>query len=96
MGNAVDMLVDINSQINEASIENNFSRVLFLDSKRRALLKSLATNPDFRTDERSLKILKTTAEENQKLMTQITERMSALTQATGSKIKMLRSYRMAK
>ena len=68
---------------------------MFLDTKRRTLLKSLATNPDFTSDENSLTILKKTAEQNQELMTKITERMTALTKITSNKIKMLRSYRMS-
>ena len=95
MANAVEPLLVINAQINEASLENNFSRILFLDTKRRTLLKSLATNPDFTSDENSLTILKKTAEQNQELMTKITERMTALTKITSNKIKMLRSYRMS-
>tara|TARA_B100001093_G_C26230093_1_gene759838 strand:+ start:73 stop:363 length:291 start_codon:yes stop_codon:yes gene_type:complete len=94
MANAVSSLVELNSEINNALIENNFSRILLLDTQRRELIKSLATNPEFTSDEKSLTILKKTAEQNQKLMTDITERMTALTQITSSKIKMLRSYRM--
>ena len=93
MANAIEPLIDINAQINEASLENNFSRILFLDTKRRAILQSLATNPDFQSDERSLVILKKTVEQNQEMVSEITERMTALTQITSSKIKMLRSYR---
>ena len=96
MASAVEPLIDINAEINEASLENNFSRILFLDTKRRDLIKSLATNPDFTSDESSLFVLKKTAEQNQKLMTDITKRMTALTQITGNKIKMLRSYRLNK
>ena len=96
MPNAVKQLLDINSKINEASIENNFSRILFLDNKRRTLLQSLAANPEFTSDENSLTILKHTAEQNQELMTKITDRMTELTQITGNKIRMLRSYRMTK
>jgi len=96
MPNAVKQLLDINSKINEASIDNNFSRILFLDNKRRALLQSLAMNPEFTSDENSLSILKHTAEQNQELMTKITDRMTELTQITGNKIRMLRSYRMTK
>ena len=96
MASAVEPLIDINAKINEASLENNFSRILFLDTKRRDLIKSLATNPNFISDESSLSVLKKTAEQNQKLMTDITKRMTALTQITGNKIKMLRSYRLNK
>ena len=96
MANAVEPLIDINAKINEASRENNFARILFLDTKRRNLIKSLATNPDFTSDENSLTILKKTAEQNQKLMLDITERMTRLTQITSNKIKMLRSYRLSK
>ena len=96
MPNAVKQLLDINSKINEASIENNFSRILFLDNKRRTLLQSLAANPEFTSDENSLTILKHTAEQNQELMTKITDQMTKLTQITGNKISMLRSYRMTK
>mgnify|MGYP001408904160 FL=1 len=96
MPNAVKQLLDINSKINEASIENNFSRILFLDNKRRTLLQSLAANPEFTSDENSLTILKHTAEQNQELMTKITDQMTKLTQITGNKIRMLRSYRMTK
>ena len=96
MANAVEPLIDINAKISKASLDNNFSRILFLDTKRRDLIKSLATNPDFTSDENSLCILKKTAEQNQKLMVDITERMTALTQITSNKIKMLRSYRLNK
>ena len=96
MVNVIDPLLDINAKINDASLQNNFSRILFLDTKRRALIKSLATNPDFKSDENSLTILKKTAEQNQQLMTDITQRMTALTNITSSKIKMLRSYRLNK
>tara|TARA_Y200000002_G_C22678369_1_gene663008 strand:- start:1620 stop:1910 length:291 start_codon:yes stop_codon:yes gene_type:complete len=96
MANAVELLVDLNKKINEASQDNDFSRLLFLDTKRRALIQSLATDPDFVSDETSLTILKYTAEQNQKLVADITKRMTALTQVTGNKIRMLRSYRMAK
>ena len=96
MPNAVKQLLDINSKINEASIENNFSRILFLDNKRRTLLQSLAANPEFTSDENSLTILKHPAEQNQELMTKITDQMTKLTQITGNKIRMLRSYRMTK
>ena len=96
MASAVDQLININIEISEASLENNFSRILFLDTKRRTLLKTLAENPDFRSDESSLTILSDTAQQNQELMTQITAKMTALTQVTGNKIKMLRSYRMTK
>ena len=96
MANAVDQLIKINSRISEASLENNFSRILFLDTKRRTLIKALATNPDFKSDENSLTILKETAEQNQELMSQITSKMTALTKLTGNRIRMLRSYRMAK
>ena len=96
MPNVVKQLLDINSKINEASFENNFSRILFLDNKRRTLLQSLAVNPEFTSDENSLTILKHTAEQNQELMTKITDRMTKLTQITGNKIRMLRSYRMTK
>ena len=94
MANAIQPLIEINAKINDASLANNFSRILFLDTKRRALIKSLATNPEFRSDEYSLTILKKTAEQNQKLMTDITKRMTSLTQVTSNKIKMLRSYRL--
>ena len=96
MANAVELLVDLNKKINEASQDNDFSRLLLLDTKRRALIQSLATDPDFVSDETSLTILKDTAEQNQKLVAHITKRMTALTQVTGNKIRMLRSYRMAK
>ncbi|PQM61326.1 MAG: hypothetical protein CML40_03750 [Rhodobacteraceae bacterium] len=96
MANAVELLVDLNKKITEASQDNDFSRLLFLDTKRRALIQSLATDPDFVSDETSLTILKYTAEQNQKLVADITKRMTALTQVTGNKIRMLRSYRMAK
>ena len=58
MASAVEPLLYINAQIKEASLDDNFSRILFLDTKRRALLQSLATNPDFISDENSLTILK--------------------------------------
>ena len=96
MANAVEPLINLNKKINEASQDNDFSRLLFLDTKRRALIQSLATDPDFVSDETSLTILKYTAEQNQKLVADITKRMTALTQVTGNKIRMLRSYRMAK
>ena len=96
MANAVEPLIDLNSKINEASIEDDFSRILFLDTQRRALIRELATNPDFKSDERSLTLLKDTAEQNQELMTKITEKMTALTKVTSKKIKMLRSYRITK
>ena len=96
MASAVEPLIHLNAEINEASLENNFSRILLLDTRRRALIRGLATNPDFTSDETSLTILKTTAEENQMLVTDITERMTALTKVTSSKIRMLRSYRQSK
>ena len=96
MANAVEPLINLNKKINEASQDNDFSRLLLLDTKRRALIQSLATDPDFVSDETSLTILKDTAEQNQKLVAHITKRMTALTQVTGNKIRMLRSYRMAK
>ena len=96
MVNAIEPLIDLNAKINEASLKDNFARVLFLDTKRRDFLKALATNPNFRSDEPTLTLLKDTAEQNQELMTHITERMTALTQVTSKKIKMLRSYRMTK
>ena len=96
MASAVDQLININIKISEASLENNFSRILFLDTKRRTLLRTLATNPDCRSDESSLTILSDTAQQNQELMTLITAKMTALTRVTGNKIKMLRSYRMTK
>ncbi len=96
MASAIQPLIEINAKINDASLENNFARILFLDTKRRALIKSLATNPEFKSDENSLTIIKKTAEQNQKLMTDITKRMTALTKVTSNKIKMLRSYRLNK
>ena len=96
MPDAVTSLIDLNAEISEASVENNFSRLLLLDTQRRELLRSLATNPDFKSDETSLNILKKTAEQNQELMTEITNRMTNLTKITSNKIRMLRSYRMNK
>ena len=96
MASAVEPLIDINAKINEASLENNFSRILLLDTRRRALIQGLATNPDFTSDEKSLTILKKTAEDNQVLVAEITERMTNLTKITSNKIKMLRSYRQTK
>ena len=96
MANAVEPIIHLNAKINEASLENNFSRILLLDTKRRALIRGLATNPNFTSDEKSLAILKKTAEENQVLVTNITERMTALTKITSNKIRMLRSYRQTK
>ena len=96
MPDAVTSLIDLNAEISEASVENNFSRLLLLDTQRRELLRSLATNPDFKSDETSLTILKKTAEQNQELMTEITNRMTNLTKITSNKIRMLRSYRMNK
>ena len=96
MANAIDPLLDLNAKIDQASAENNFPRILFLDTKRRTLLKELASNPNFRSDEKTLTLLKKTAEQNQELMTQITTKMTELTQVTGNKIKMLRSYRMSR
>ena len=94
MANAIDPLIDLNAKIDQASADNNFPRILLLDTKRRTLLKELASNPNFRSDEKTLTLLKKTAEQNQELMTQITTKMTELTQVTGNKIKMLRSYRM--
>ena len=51
MANAVAPLIDLNAKINQASLENNFSRLLLLDTKRRELIKGLATDPDFKSDE---------------------------------------------
>ena len=96
MANAIAPLLDLNAEINAASLENNFSRILLLDTKRRDLIKALAASPNFKPDEESLAILKNTAEQNQKLMSDITTRMSTLTKVTSNKIKMLRSYRLNK
>lgn len=96
MASAVEPIIHLNAEINEASLENNFSRILLLDTRRRALITGLATNPDFISDEKSLTILRKTAEENQVLVTDITERMTALTKITSNKIRMLRSYRQTK
>lgn len=96
MASAIEPLIDLNAKITAASRENNFARILSLDTKRRNLIKSLATNPDFKSDEKSLAVLKNTAEQNEELMVDITKQMTALTQATSSKIRMLRSYRLNK
>ena len=96
MADSVTSLINLNAEISEASFESDFSRILRLDTQRREILKSLATNPDFKSDEASLTILKQTAEQNQELITKITDRMTNLTKVTSNKIKMLRSYRMNK
>ena len=93
MARSIDLIVDLNKQIEKATLDENFSRVLLLDTKRRELIQSLATNADFNADELSLNILKTTAEKNQTLINEITTKMTELTRITGGKIKMLRSYR---
>jgi|MDSW01.2.fsa_nt_gb hypothetical protein len=93
MARSIDLIVDLNKQIEKATLDENFSRVLLLDTKRRELIQSLATNADFKADELSLNILKTTAEKNQTLINEITTKMTELTRITGGKIKMLRSYR---
>ena len=95
MGNSIDDIITLNSQINEAYLEENFSRILQLDTRRREIIQSLATNPEFKSDEKSLNILKDTAEKNHVLIGHITEKMSELTKLTSGKIKMLRSYRQA-
>ena len=93
MANPIDPIIDLNAQINEASLEKDFSRILLLDSKRRSLLKSLPENPYFKSDEKTLAFLKETAEQNQKLISEITKKMTELTKLTSNKIKLLRSYR---
>ena len=95
MARSIDLIVDLNKQIEEVSLEENFSRILLLDTKRRDIIKALASSSDFNADESSLRILKSTAEKNQFLIEDITKKMTELTRITSGKIRMLRSYRKA-
>tara|TARA_Y100001933_G_C18676421_1_gene429103 strand:+ start:306 stop:596 length:291 start_codon:yes stop_codon:yes gene_type:complete len=90
-----DLCVDIkklNKEINQAFLNENFSRILYLDQKRRNLIKSLASNKDFKASEKNLNFLKKTAEDNHNMMKKITQKMNFLTTIRNKKIKMLRSY----
>tara|TARA_B100001057_G_C22828950_1_gene942567 strand:+ start:1464 stop:1754 length:291 start_codon:yes stop_codon:yes gene_type:complete len=90
-----DACIDIkklNKEIKEAFLNENFSRILYLDQKRRCLIKSLASNKDFKVSEKNLNFLKITAEDNHNMMKKITEKMNFLTTLRNKKIKMLRSY----
>ena len=82
----------LNFEINEAFLNQNFPRILFLDQKRRSLIKSLASDKNFLASESNLNLIKKTAEQNHDLMTKIAERMTKLTVLRNKKIKMLRSY----
>ena len=95
MASVVEPLIALNNEIKEASSEDNFSRILYLDTQRRELLKSLATNPLFKSDNYSLKVLEQTAYQNQSMVIDLTNRMTTLTRVTNDKIKMIRSYRKA-
>ena len=95
MASALEPLISLNNEIKMASQADNFSRILYLDTKRRELLKSLATDPLFNSDNDSLAVLEETAHQNQAMIVDLTDRMTALTRITGDKIKMIRSYRKA-
>jgi negative regulator of sigma E activity len=84
--------MEINKHIIEAYDEDNFARILYLDGQRREILRTLASNPDFLNDDENLKLIKETAEENQEMVANIADRMTALTKKTNGKIRMLRSY----
>ena len=93
MANAVEPLLLLNADLLVAAEENNFPRILLLDTRRRELIKSLATNPDFKSDEYSLKVLEDTAQQNQNMLNNLSEQMAQLTRATSAKIRMIRGYR---
>lgn len=95
MASAVEPLLCLNAELHVAAQENNFARVLLLDTRRKELIKSLATNPDFKSDEYSLKVLEETVAQNQKMVDGLTEQMAHLTKVTSAKIKMIRGYRNA-
>jgi hypothetical protein len=95
MASAVEPLISLNAELQVAAQENNFPRILLLDTRRRELIKSLATNPDFNSDEYSLSVLEATAEQNQNMLNDLTEQMAQLTRVTSNKIKMIRGYRNA-
>ena len=85
-------LLKINKQITEAYNEDNFARLLLLDGKRRELLSTLASDPNFLNDDENLRLIKKTAETNQDMVSNIANRMTALTKQTNEKIRMIRSY----
>ena len=85
-------LIELNKQITDAYHEDNFARLLLLDSKRRELLSKLASDPNFLNDDENLRLIKKTAEKNQDMVSNIAHRMTALTKETNGKIRMLRSY----
>ena len=93
MANAVEPLLSLNADLLVAAEEKNFPRILLLDTRRRELIKSLATNPDFKSDEYSLKVIEETAQQNQNMLNGLTEQMAQLTRVTSAKIKMIRGYR---
>ena len=95
MASVVEPLIALNNEIQEATKEDNFSRILYLDTQRRELLKSLAANPQFKSDNYSLQILEQTAHQNQSMVIDLTNRMTKLTRITSDKIKMIRGYRKA-
>ena len=95
MANVVDPLISLNAELQVAAKHNNFPRILLLDTRRSELIKSLATNPDFKSDEYSLTVLEQTAEQNQNMLSELTEQMAQLTRVTSNKIKMIRGYRNA-
>ena len=92
MASPSNPLVEINAEINQAYLSDNFPRLLFLDGKRIVWLQVLASDPAFFEDDKNLKLIKETAVNNQKLVSCIAKRMTALTKKTNEKIKMLRSY----
>jgi len=85
-------LIELNKQIADAYHEDNFSRLLLLDGKRRKLLSKLASDPNFLNDDENLRLIKKTAEKNQDMVSNIAHRMTELTKQTNGKIRMLRSY----
>ena len=95
MASAVEPLVLLNAELKVAAEEDNFARILLLDTRRRELIKSLASNPHFKSDEYSLNILEKPAEQNQTILKDLTNRMTQLTRVTSNKIRMLRGYRRA-
>jgi hypothetical protein len=95
MASAVEPLVLLNAELTVAAEEDNFARILLLDTRRRELIKSFASNPHFKPDEYSLNILEKTAEQNQTMLKDLTNRMTQLTRVTSNKIRMLRGYRQA-
>ena len=82
----------LNILINEAFLNENFSRILYLDQKRRSLIKSLASDETFFASEKNLNIIKKTAEQNNEIMKKIANKMTKLTLIRNKKIRMLRSY----